>query len=205
VIVAFRGSACVRDWLTDARIEYADTGLGRVHRGFWESTTSIIDQVRELETPSGSVPLVITGHSKGAAEALICAWLLARMGRAVQSVHTFGGPRIADPIWKRSYQSQTANYHISMEKCTCPTLSDVTYRWVHEEDIVPRMPPWISGRRHVAHECFMSSFGGVELDPPFWRLAASDIWGTFLGYEQGHIDQVADHPVSQYEEHLASL
>jgi hypothetical protein len=192
-IVAFRGSADRRDWLTDFGVRFWYTACGRVHAGFWDSTSSVMGNVAAV----GPGPVIVTGHSKGAAEALICARRLAEAGREVSAVITFGGPRVGDAAWRTGYnQLQMAN-----GKC----LGDITQRWVHEEDIVPRLPVWISGYRHVGHEYFLSSFGGVEVDPSIWRLAASDIWGTFWGYRKGHIEQAEDHPVSRYLEHINQL
>ncbi|MEN6533046.1 MAG: lipase family protein [Bryobacteraceae bacterium] len=196
--LSLRGSANTPDWLTDLRAGWTETPCGRVHIGFWCSVDSIFHQVVEVVKPEPQQPIIIDGHSKGGGESVILALRLARMGFPIMAVHTFGGPRVADAAWKAAYNAQSCNLDDL-------TLGDVTYRWVHEEDIVPRIPPWISGRRHVGHECFMSSLGGVELDPPIWRLAASDILGTFWGYRLGRIEQVADHPVAKYREHLEKL
>lgn len=191
LIIAFRGSEEVRDWLTDFRIGFTATDYGRVHTGFWQSTNSVMGEVLALPAVRAAIPVVVTGHSKGAAEAVICARLLAAAGKPVEAVVTFGGPRVGDAMWRADYGK---------------TLGGSTTRWVHEEDIVCQLAAWCTGYRHViAAEAFMSSFGGVEIDPPIWRKAASNLWGTFWGYQQGHIDQVQDHPVSRYLEHLNSL
>lgn len=189
-IIAFRGSADVRAWLTDFRIGFTRTDFGRVHTGFWQSTNSVMAEVLALPAVRAAIPVVITGHSKGAAEALICARLLRAAGKPVEAVLTFGGPRVGDAAWRAGYNG---------------LLGEVTQRWVHEEDIVARLAAWCTGYRHIRHEYFCSSFGGVERDPGVWRLAASDIWGTFWGYRKGHVEQVEDHPVSRYLEHINSL
>ena len=196
-IIAFRGSANTRDWLTDFEIRFRYTQFGRVHAGFWESTNSLMASIMALPEVMGAFPVIVTGHSKGAAEAVICARLLAAAGKPVAAVVTFGGPRVGDAAWRIGYGK--------CQMADGKTLGEITQRWVHEEDIVCRMAAWCTGYRHVGTEAFMSSFGGVELNPPFWRKAASDLWGTFWGYAQGHIDQVEDHPVSRYLEHLDSL
>jgi len=191
MIIAFRGSADVRAWLTDLRIGFTSTPFGRVHAGFWQSTNSVIADVLDLPQVRAAVPVVVTGHSKGAAEAVICARLLAASGKPVEAVHTFGKPRVGDAMWRAGYNA---------------ALGSVTTRWEHEEDIVTRMAAWLTGYRHEGlTDAFMSSIDGLELNPPLWRKAASDIWGTFWGYKAGHIEQVMDHPVSRYREHINSL
>lgn len=189
-IVAFRGSASVRDWITDARVYRRNVGVGLLHQGFLDSVQNVFYRVCKI-VDKKAAPVIVTGHSKGGAEALICAWLLARSGRTVQAVVTFGGPRVGDAQWKAHYNSTA--------------LGAVTQRWVHEEDIVTRLPAWCMGYRHVGQECFMSSFGGVEINPPLWRKAASDLWGTFWGYKHGEIEQASDHPIAKYLGHIERL
>src|ERR1700690_2174306 len=67
-IIAFRGSADVRDWLTDFRVGFCFTQFGRVHRGFWESTSSVLQEILKLDQRAKPEPVILTGHSKGAAE-----------------------------------------------------------------------------------------------------------------------------------------
>jgi hypothetical protein len=147
--------------------------------------------VMRLPEVVGATPVIVTGHSKGAAEAVICARLLAAAGKPVASVHTFGKPRVGNAEWRAGYNA---------------VLGSVTTRWEHEEDIVTRLAAWCTGYRHEGlTDAFLSSFGGVEINPPLWRRAASDLWGTFWGYQAGHIEQAMDHPVSRYQEHINSL
>jgi hypothetical protein len=202
-IIAFRGSSDVKDWLTDFRVGFCYTQFGRMHKGFWESSTSVMAGLMKLDQRAIIAPVILTGHSKGAAEAIICARRLAALGRPIQAVVTFGGPRGGDAMWRAHYNSQETNYPSATGQHQ--TLGEATMRWVIEEDIVPRLPAWIAGYRHVGTEVFVSAFGGVEVNPPLWRKAASDLWGTFWGYKQGRIEQAVDHPVSKYVEHLNSL
>lgn len=190
MIIAFRGTCDIGEWLVDFRMRFSATLYGRLHTGFWRSVNSVMAEVFALPDVKSALPVIVTGHSKGAAEALICARWLAAQGKPVQAVVTFGGPRVGDAQWRAGYNA---------------SLGEVTKRWVHEEDIVARAPVWMMGYRHVGHEYFMSSMGGVEVDPPLWRLAASDLWGTFWGYKAGRIEQAMDHPISRYQEHLEQL
>lgn len=189
-IIAFQGTHDPRAWLVDFQIRFRYTPFGKVHAGFWDSTGSVMQRILALDQRASPEPVIITGHSKGAAEALVCARQMVAAGRPVLRVVTFGGPRVGDAVWQADYNA---------------VLGDVTERWVHEEDIVPRLPPWVMSYRHVGHEDFMSSFGGVEVDPPLPRLALSDLWGMFWGYRKGRMEQLMDHPVGMYQEHLNSL
>lgn len=96
-IIAFEGSASVQDWLQDfdaaaipRTIDHIE--LGWVHDGFAEDVEEVFEQI-VAGLPSD--PIAITGHSKGAAEALIFAALLhAHLPyRNIARVSTFGTPR----------------------------------------------------------------------------------------------------------------
>ena len=204
-ILAFRGSEDIRDLLTDFQVRWVQTVHGGIHSGFFNSALSVLNQILKLDQRQSPAPVIVTGHSKGAAEALIVARWLVAAGRPVEAVVTFGGPRVGDAEWRKSYNAAGTNIQQPTSNIQHPTLGDATQRWVHEEDLVPRLPVWCSGYRHVGHEMFLSAFGGVEVDPPVWRMAASDIWGTFWGYRAGVIEQAADHPISKYQEHIKGL
>jgi len=96
-IIAFEGSASVQDWLQDfdaaaipRTIDHIE--LGWVHDGFAEDVEEIFERI-VAGLPAD--PIAITGHSKGAAEALIFAALLHNHlpDRNIARVSTFGTPR----------------------------------------------------------------------------------------------------------------
>ncbi len=182
--LAFRGSASLRDWLTNFhirrdRFEKTELGFCSVHAGFYAAIKSVIDQI---QGPM-SIPLVIAGHSLGGALAMLCAYLLWKRGYTVAAVYTFGGPRVGD--WRFAHAYNQA-------------LGDVTYRLVYKEDIVPRLPPALLGYCHAGTEVFFPSLGRMRFGAPLWFKLASDIWGTWRSFQQGRISQFADHPISEY-------
>jgi hypothetical protein len=112
---------------------------------------------------------------------------MARAGLPVSAVYTFGGPRVGNAAWAANYDS---------------LLGYRTFRIVNEEDIVPRVPGYLMGYRHVGSEVFFDSAGGMRLNPPLWVKVLSDIWGTYRDWKVGKIAQLADHNVSIYEDRL---
>lgn len=92
-VVAFRGSATLQDWLTDldaAPCEpVAHPKLGTMPSGFLDSAQSVFDAIMKDVTG----PLVLTGHSLGAAQARIVSALAILAGRAPLRLVTFGSPR----------------------------------------------------------------------------------------------------------------
>lgn len=104
---------------------------GYVHRGFkaaWKSIEeSVVRQLAQWnEGRSTQMPLLITGHGLGGALATIAAASLVKRNFNIQSVFTFGQPRVGDFIF-------------SVE--TGLLLKDKFFRYVNGDDIVPHIPP----------------------------------------------------------------
>lgn len=214
-VLAFRGTASVPDWITDAQFRRTEIGAGQeVHHGFLDAILSLNEDLKALakaekQRPMGEYmpPLFITGHSLGGAMALLAAELLAEAGCYIQAVYTFGGPRVGNGAWAKSYDAFLDR-----------RLRDRTWRVVNEEDIVPRLPGSLIGYRHAGHEVFlpadthvleMGAPGAVSriapdyiLDPPLWRKAVSDLVGTWQDLRQGRCAQLADHYVVAYAARL---
>ena len=132
-IVAFRGSEIwekngkfdlrkvIADFLADVDIRLTDwQQSGKVHRGFKEALDEawpdLLPHIRKLQ--GKGCKIWITGHSLGAALATLCA---GRYG-TVQGVYTFGSPRVGNEVFKENFDLKL-------------------YRFVNNEDIVPRVPP----------------------------------------------------------------
>jgi len=143
IVVAFRGTISPTDtdpdswmdWLNDFfAVPYtSDSGPfrlpGQVHRGFFDATTSIVEQVHALVvelSPGPDNPVFITGHSKGGPMATIAALILAQnMGLpGVRPVVTFASPRPGDPAFRRGFDA---------------CLRQIRYE--NYGDIVPLVPP----------------------------------------------------------------
>jgi triacylglycerol lipase len=126
-IVAFAGTdpLVLRNWLTD----FNALRVNDIHLGFEQAVASIAPQLRQVIDQAG--PLFITGHSMGAALAVIAAKQLNGSNATV--VYTFGMPRCGDATFAVEYAA----------------LQEHTYRLVHGDDIVPTVPPPELGFRHV--------------------------------------------------------
>jgi fermentation-respiration switch protein FrsA (DUF1100 family) len=97
-VVAFRGTEPDRpmDVLADLNILPSPGGVGgNVHRGFANALHAVEGPVRAaiLRAPGR---IVLTGHSLGAAIALLAAGLVPAERRATTRLHTFGCPRVGD-------------------------------------------------------------------------------------------------------------
>ena len=126
ILVAFRGTEQVVDWLTNLNVLSTATRYGSVHRGFFDAFQSVRSMLENVIEPiAKGRKVVLTGHSLGGALATI-AGIEWEKKFPLQSIYTFGQPHVGT----RSFQ---ANYQ--------PVLGERHYRFVNAYDVVPRVPP----------------------------------------------------------------
>lgn len=154
--IAFRGSTYLDDWLRNFRGNFfEDDELGNVEAGFIIGLRKA--KIHLLKVLDPWKPLYITGHSLGAARALIFAALWHLGKEPIEVVVTFGSPRpgarklvdILSPIEIRSYH----NNYDPVTKVP-PALPGIEYQ--HPRDLiavdVPPMVghPWgLFARHHI--------------------------------------------------------
>lgn len=144
IFVVFRGTT-YEDIMTDARVLRVGTQYGGIHRGFYSYVQNTVDHVesfikgwRMLEKK----PIILTGHSLGAAAAVIQATILHSRGYEIDSVYTYGEPRVGN--------SDFVDYAEA-------AFGDVHYRHVNGMDGVPWVPFWILGYRHCGKRFYFST------------------------------------------------
>ena len=90
-VLVFRGTNALQDWLTNLKATPVEWPVGgEVHEGFKEAIDLVWDEVGKF-LDSVTLPMFYTGHSLGAALAI-----LAASRRAPRAVYTFGSPLIGD-------------------------------------------------------------------------------------------------------------
>ena len=158
IVVAFRGTLPPSatdpdswlDWLQNFFAIPASSPSGpnqvpgQVHSGFFNATTSIIQQVHNLVLaldPAGDAPVFVTGHSKGGAMATIGAYLLSqdRGVPNVQPVITIASPRPGD-----------VNFQTGFEAVMSQT------RYENDRDLVPLVPPPLDFIGRMTHNPLLS-------------------------------------------------
>lgn len=122
VLVAFRGTDNLENWMTDGRIIPVSNPVypGQVHQGFNAAMEVIWPNMRGL-LPVGARPIWVTGHSLGGALATLAALRLQAADFSVRAVYTYGSPRVGDPVFAASYPAPN-------------------YRFVNYNDLVPHVP-----------------------------------------------------------------
>ncbi|MGV7218964.1 lipase family protein [Bradyrhizobium sp. UFLA05-112] len=135
-IVAFAGTDPLHllNWVSDFTLGRPQAA---VHQGFRDAAAAVWNDAKgalAAARDSGS-PVFITGHSLGAAIAVVTADFARRelqLGNA--QIYLFGCPRVGRADF-------VAPYNI--------TFGATSYRLVHGADIVPTVPPPLLGFHHV--------------------------------------------------------
>ena len=190
IVIAFRGTE-PNEWNDikadmDASKALAET-VGHVHRGFKKEVDDLWPQLEKMLVDNKqnlSKKLWFTGHSLGGAMASICAGrcLLSHIDTQPEQVHTFGSPRVGT---KRYINHAKVDY----------------YRWVNNNDIVPRSPPVWLGYRHAGEEVYLNSDGQIKKLNAVERR--TDMWrGLVAGFKRKQIDYFSDHSIHRYVENI---
>ena len=188
IVFACRGTEPTEwnDIQADASATMAVVGaLGRVHSGFNREMDDLWPLLEEM-LRDNTLPVWFCGHSLGAAMATICAYrcTTSAIAKDPQELHTFGSPRVGCKRYIRHAQ--------------------VThYRWVHNNDIVTRVPPVWMGYRHGGDEVYLDRRGRIRKLTGVWR--SRDRWrGMLRGLLKWKLDMLADHSIQQYAQHIAA-
>lgn len=139
--ITFRGTTTVQDWKTNAAFQRKTIPYGnteskiRVHTGFLEAYKSPTVRNTILGMMSDDIYQVkISGHSQGAALAILCGVDLEYNFPAKDyQVIVFGSPRIGNLAFQNSYNKRIFK----------------TLRFENGNDIVTKLPFSCMGYRHV--------------------------------------------------------
>lgn len=132
-----------RDVISDAKFVMGADGI---HVGFRQALDQphVWSEITAHLATLADRPVWFTGHSLGAALATIAAARYKAV-RPVQGLYTFGSPRVGNSGFVQ-------------------TVPRATVRFVHNNDIVTRLPPPIGGYQHAGSLKFICSNGRIEDD-----------------------------------------
>jgi triacylglycerol lipase len=188
VVIACRGTELTEwnDIQADANAVMSVVGtLGSVHSGFNREVDDLWP-ILEYVLRGITQPLWLCGHSLGAAMATICAFRCKTGAIAgnLQELHTFGSPRVGCKRYTR--QADVAHY-----------------RWVHNNDVVTRVPPPWMGYRHCGKEIYLDRYGRIRRLTGVWR--SRDRWrGLLGGLLKWKFDMLEDHSIKLYAQHIVT-
>ncbi len=185
MIIAFRGTADLRNALTDMDCKLIRAVGYRIHRGFHEAVEAIDESLAAALGDEQGMRLWVTGHSLGGALAELWALRALERGHEIAGVYTFGQPRVGDAAFAAYYDS---------------LLRPRTFRVVHGDDVVPRIPWLLAKYRHAGNEIFFpraSSAAWIE-NCPWWRKLMFDVLAVTGDLGAGRIGALDSHHISNY-------
>ncbi len=194
VVVAFRGTqpSHLKDLLADAKIHKESGPLsGVVHRGFLNAfelvQVAMFDTIRRFRDPRQPQSLWCTGHSLGAALAVIAVAKLLADGQTVNGLYDFGQPRVGDQDFVDEFERR---------------LSGRYFRFVNNNDTVTRVPPRGLGYSHGGAVRYIDSDGVIQSDMSFWNSFLDRVKGRMEDFLEPGTDGLKDHSMELYEGHI---
>lgn len=152
IVLAFRGSYSVRNWITDAVFPHTQPGLCdgcTAELGFWTAWDVVKEEILAVlssaRAQNPDYKLVVVGHSLGAAIATLAATDLRNNGYAA-TLYAYASPRVANEALAAHITNQGNNY-----------------RFTHTKDPVPHLPPLALGYVHISPEYYITSPNNVTV------------------------------------------
>jgi hypothetical protein len=157
IFIVFRGSSSVLNWLADFEVQKVPYDSYKecdctVHKGFYNATQhlrdSTVKSVKKLVELFPTYRVITTGHSLGAAMAMMMALELNKEIPPPVEIYNYGQPRVGEKKY-----ADFANAIIQEQ-----------YRHTHNKDMVPHVPP-IKGLDyyHSSQEVFEKENGVTVL------------------------------------------
>lgn len=194
IIVAFRGTLppaldfySILDWIqniADADPVAHDDLPGMVHGGFLKAVMHLIDNVNKaigLLDPNHSLPLYITGHSKGGGMSSIAAmYLKNKYNLNITQTITIAGPKPGNGTFRDAYNTafkNDLNYENYLDIVPFLAPSDLTIDLIK---LIPHLPPkfkkYLERASHWDYENvgqvkYINEYGNLSTPPSdFHRL-----------------------------------
>ncbi|UCD28251.1 MAG: lipase family protein [Planctomycetota bacterium] len=191
LIIAFKGTTNIPNWITDIRIEFRDGPLGKVHHGFLdayelvrEETTGAIEFVNSDNKPR---TLWITGHSLGGALATVAVAGMIQEGKSVQGMYTYGQPRVGDKQFAKQFNK---------------AFKARAFRHVNNEDFVTRVPIWSLPRhkryKHIGTCLYFDKNGKLHVGALWWFIFLLSVHRAFEDLREMLKETIEDHKIENY-------
>jgi len=206
--VAFRGTKGFADIFRDINKRFFKKGKLNVHAGFWKALSSIWAPPTNLQTTLQQAadqhkPVILTGHSLGAALAFLTSCQAEQVGINVRRVLTFGQPQAGAADFIARHPHSTA----------------ITTRFVNARDLVTlvphkailklgspgprgRRPVWLRYEHHVGQLFYIQMDGQHVPNLNRRRLARKYIFSAFSNAARLFSPTLTFHQMDRYYKHV---
>ncbi|MDH3647531.1 MAG: lipase family protein [Gammaproteobacteria bacterium] len=193
IVVAFRGTepSHIQDLLSDAKIHKVRGPLGRVHRGFLHAfelvKDDMFDGIQRFRNEDKPQSVWCTGHSLGAALAVVAVAELLAEDQTVNGLYNFGQPRVGNKEFAHEFNSRFSDRH---------------FRFVNNNDTVTRVPPREFGYKHTGTLRYIDNKGEIREAMGAWKRFLDRLKGRADDLLDPGTDGLKDHSMGQYVEHI---
>ena len=163
LVVSWRGTEGWKDWVDDFeafdKITFPYGDAGKIHHGFADIYASppcrdpLMAELDKLLGEGDVSALHVTGHSLGAALAVVNTLDIVLNLGFQPIMWAFAGPRVGDTHFKKAFDAAV----------------DRAVRVVNKPDVVPKVPPWEFGYHHVKGEYEIDSTGVAKHGIECWH------------------------------------
>ena len=145
VLVSFRGTESVGDWLSNLTLVPTTRSYGKLHLGFFKAFEVVRPILSGIlnDTAPANKKIWLTGHSLGGALAMVAGAELAE-SLPTSGFYTYGQPK-------------TGNAQVGL--FFGKRFGGKFHRFVNDDDVVPQVPPAYS---HVGRLTWFDSKGGLK-------------------------------------------
>ena len=185
VVVSFRGSVSVNDWITNAAVALVPwSAEGRVHAGFLRALDAVwLDLLPMINQRAQGRTVWFTGHSLGGALALLAMmrWRVEAQRKA-DGLYAFGMPKAGDAVFTEAVMTHHGQHAFSI---------------LNEGDFVPWLPV-LSAEFEIACEGLQFSKQGKLLKRPGALGAMVLLLSGMLGKSQEDWLNLKEHGKEEY-------
>ena len=181
IVLAFRGTEPTQfnDIKADLNALHVNNelGAGRVHKGFKKEVDDIWDQIEDWTAKRNWKQAYTCGHSLGGAMSTIAC---SRLPEGT-ICYNFGSPRVGTPGWVREFNKKFK-----------------LYRFVNNNDIVPRVPFAIMWYKHAGELHYINTYGNIR-NATVWQRLKDRFRGYWNAWKKRQwFDSIYDHAMPKY-------
>lgn len=179
--------AGTNDWQDvgyDLNAELVDDVFGKVHAGVQEGLDKVWLKIFPfIEDLANEMPLAVYGHSLGGGYSTLSTARLLDAEIEVSELITFGSLRTGDTVFADTLDAASYDRH---------------FRFVNNNDVVPRLPPRAMGYDHAGQVQVFTESGELKGHMSWLERLLDRIDGRLDDLFELGLDGIKDHSIDYY-------